>query len=140
MIIPDLIPEEGKPYASAARKHGLSLIYLVAPTTPTARIRSIAGQTSGFLYVVSLTGVTGVRQAIASDVSRFVKSVKKVCRKPVAVGFGLSTPQQVREISRDADGVIVGSALIRAVEKARGPKFEGATRFVRSLKGAFHAS
>jgi tryptophan synthase alpha chain len=140
LIIPDLVPEEGKPYARAAKRYGIDLIYLVAPTTPRARIRAIAKETHGFLYAVSLTGVTGVRKAVTTDISLFLRSIKTVCKKPVAVGFGVSTPQQVREISRHADGVIVGSALIRAVEKSKSPRFDGAIRFVRSLKGALHAS
>jgi tryptophan synthase alpha chain len=139
VIIPDLVPEEGRPYARAAKQYGIDLIYLVAPTTPKARLRAIAKETHGFLYAVSLTGVTGVRKAVTADVSHFLKSIKSVCKKPVAVGFGVSTPQQVRDLSRHADGVIVGSALIRAVEKSKGLHFEGAGRFVRSLKGALHA-
>jgi tryptophan synthase alpha chain len=140
VIIPDVVPEEGGPYARAAKQHGLDLIYLVAPTTPKARIRMIANKTHGFLYAVSLTGVTGVRRAMPTEVALFLRSVKAVCRKPVAVGFGVTSPQQVRDLSRHADGVIVGSALIRSVEKSKGPRFEGVARFVRSLKGALHAS
>jgi len=140
VIIPDLVPEEGGPYARAAKRNGIDLIYLAAPTTPQARIRMIAKQTHGFLYAVSLTGVTGVRSAVPKEVASFLKSIKAVSRKPVAVGFGLTTPHQVRDISRQADGVIVGSALIRAVEASKGPRFEKAARFVRSLKGALHAS
>jgi tryptophan synthase alpha chain len=140
LIIPDLVPEEGAPYARAAKRYGMDLIYLVAPTTPPPRMRAIAEQTRGFLYAVSLTGVTGVRKAVPTEVAAFLKSIKAVCRKPVAVGFGLMTPQQVRDIARHADGVIVGSALIRAVEKSKGPRFEGVARLARSLKGALHAS
>jgi tryptophan synthase alpha chain len=140
VIVPDLVPEEGGPYAHAARRYGLDLIYLVAPTTPKARIRAIAKQTHGFLYAVSLTGVTGVQKAVPREVSLFLRSIKTVCKKPVAVGFGLTTPQHVRAVSPHADGVIVGSALIRAVEKSKGPRYEGVARFIRSLKGALHAS
>jgi tryptophan synthase alpha chain len=139
VIIPDLVPEEGGPYGRAAKRYGLDLIYLVAPTTPKARIRAIAKQTHGFLYAVSLMGVTGVQKVLPKEVSLFLKSIKTVCKKPIAVGFGLSTPRQVRNLSHHADGVIVGSALIRAVEKSKGPRYEGVARFVRSLKGALHA-
>jgi tryptophan synthase alpha chain len=140
VIIPDLIPEEARPFSQAAQRSGIDLIYLVAPTTPKARLKAIAQQTHGFLYAVSLTGVTGMRKTVSSNVSGFLKSVKTVCRKPVAVGFGLSTPTQVRQMAAWADGVIVGSALIREIGKSKSPRFDQAARFVRSLKGALHAS
>ncbi len=140
VIIPDLIPEEAGPFLKTSKRAGIDLIYLVAPTTPRSRLRAIAKKTRGFLYAVSLTGVTGVRKAVPAQVAGFLKAVKAASRKPVAVGFGLSTPKQVRQIARYVDGVIVGSALIREIEKSKGPRFERATRFVRSLKGALHAS
>ncbi len=136
LIIPDLIPEESKPYATSARRHGIDLIFLAAPTTPERRIRMIAGKTSGFLYAVSLTGVTGVRSALPMDAVQFLRTVKSISRKPVAVGFGLSTPQQVRKIALYADGVIVGSALVRHVEQSSQHHFKGAVRFVQSLRRA----
>jgi len=140
LIIPDMIPEESADYSRLARKYQIDLIYLVAPTTPKPRIREIARKTSGFLYAVSLTGVTGVRTALPGHVNAFLHYVKDVSPKPVAVGFGLSTPTQVHEISRSVDGVIVGSALIRAIEKSSKPPYPGVVRFIRSLKGALNAS
>ncbi len=136
LIIPDLIPEEGKRYSQAAAAHGINLIYLVAPTTPKARIKMIAGKTQGFLYAVSMTGVTGVKKAVSSEVKRFLSIIRSVTAKPIAVGFGLSTPQQVSEVAAYADGVIVGSALIRAIEKSEGSSFSSAVSFVRSLAEA----
>ena len=140
LIIPDMIPEEAKGYSRAAQKHGIQLIYLVAPTTPKSRIRTVANQTRGFLYAVSLTGVTGVNHAVPEELSSFLKSIKAVCKKPIAVGFGITTPEQARRISKQADGVIVGSALIKAIEKSKRSGFDGAARFIRSLKGALDAS
>ncbi len=140
VIVPDLIPEEAAPFDRAARRVGIDLIYLVAPTTPKARLKVIAHKSRGFLYAVSLTGVTGVRRAVPSQIAGFLKSAKAASLRPVAVGFGLSTPAVVREVAPYADGVIVGSALIREIEKSKGPHFERASRFVRSLKGALHAS
>jgi tryptophan synthase alpha chain len=136
LIIPDMIPEEADVYERSARKRGIDLIYLVSPTTPRARARMIVRRTNGFLYAVSLTGVTGTRKALPIHAATFLKSIKKVCRKPVAVGFGLSTPQQVHDISKHADGVIVGSALIREIERSKRTSFKGAAAFVKSLRRA----
>jgi tryptophan synthase alpha chain len=139
LIIPDLIPEEAGPYEHLARKNGIDLIYLVSPTTPRQRIGQVAQKTHGFLYAVSLTGVTGVRKAMPAEVAKYLKWVQSASHKPVAVGFGLTTPDQVRAISRHADGVIVGSALVRMIEKSKKTQFAGAARFIRSLKGALDA-
>jgi tryptophan synthase alpha chain len=139
LIVPDLIPEEAGPYEPLARKYGIDLIYLVAPTTPKARILQVAKKTHGFLYAVSITGVTGVRKALPPVVARYLKSIQSACQKPIAVGFGLTTPEQVRRVSRHADGVIIGSALIREIEKSKKSRFAGAARFIRSLKGALNA-
>ena len=140
LIIPDMIPEEAGPYARAARQTGVHLIFLVSPTTPAGRIAMIANRTRGFLYAVSVTGVTGARKSLSHDVPAFLKSVKTNCHKPLAVGFGLSTPDQVKSISRYADAVIVGSALIKAIERSKKSSFQGAARFARSLKGALYAT
>jgi tryptophan synthase alpha chain len=140
LIIPDMIPEEAEAYAQSSRKHGLDFIYLVAPTTPKSRIRLIANKTRGFLYAVSLTGVTGVRKALPAEVAGFLKSVKAVSRKPVAVGFGITSPKQAKSLSHYADGIIVGSELIRQIEKSRTSAFQGAAHFMNSLKGAINAS
>jgi len=136
VIIPDLIPEEGAPYALAAKRHGIDLIYLVAPTTPKARIRIVAGKTTGFLYAVSLTGVTGVQKALPAEAAGFLNYTTSVSRAPVAVGFGITTPDQARHIARYADGVIVGSELIRQIEKSKSLSFTAACAFVNSLRSA----
>jgi tryptophan synthase alpha chain len=136
LIIPDMIPEEGRPYVRAAQKYGIDLIYLVAPTSSKKRIHTIAAKTQGFLYAVSLTGVTGVRNVLPAEVSGFLKLVKAASRKPVAVGFGITSAQQARKLSKDVDGVIVGSELIRQIEKSVGTQFKSAANFIKSLRRA----
>lgn len=135
LIVPDLIPEESSLFSPAVR-YGIHLIYLVAPTSPARRIAQVARATRGFLYAVSLTGVTGARNALSAGLPAFLKRVKAASRTPVAVGFGLSTPAQVREASALADGVIVGSALIRKIEESRSHGFAGAARYIQSLRNA----
>jgi tryptophan synthase alpha chain len=134
LIIPDLIPEEARDYSAAAEKHGIHLIYLASPTTPAARLKTIGRDTRGFLYVVSLTGVTGARAELPKQLSVFVKQARKASAAPIAVGFGISTPAQAREAAQFADGVIVGSALIKALESAPAQPFSEALSFVASLK------
>jgi len=139
IIIPDLIPEVGEPYETAAAKHGIHLIYLAAPTTPTHRLSLIAKKTRGFLYVVSLTGVTGTRTELPKDLGPFISKVRRASRTPVAVGFGVSTPEHARTLAPLADGVIVGSALIKAVSDP--DRFADARSFISSLKKELvHAS
>src|SRR4029077_4387605 len=101
------------PFERAARKRGLHLIYLAAPTTPQARLKRIALATQGFLYAVSLTGVTGERRALPSELKRFLHTIRRLTNKPLAVGFGISSQEQVRQLKSSVDGVIVGSALVR---------------------------
>jgi tryptophan synthase alpha chain len=116
LIVADLTPDEGAPFEAVARAAGLAVVYLVAPTTPPARRAAVAGRSGGFLYCVSLVGVTGARTALPSSVGRLVKDVKTVSPVPVAVGFGVSKPAHVRAIAKaGADGVIVASALVDAL-------------------------
>ena len=116
VIVADLTPDEGAPFEAAARDAGLAVVYLVAPTTPRDRRRFIAGRTGGFLYCVSLVGVTGARRSLPRAVGRLVREVRAISPVPVAVGFGVSRPQHVRALARaGADGVIVASALVDAL-------------------------
>ena len=116
LIVADLTPDEGAPFEAVARAAGLAVVYLVAPTTPPARMAWIAARSGGFLYCVSLVGVTGARASLPTTVGRLVRQVRSVSPVPVAVGFGVSRPAHVRAIAQaGADGVIVASALVDAL-------------------------
>ena len=113
LIIPDLPPEEGTELEAITRKQGLDLIYLLAPTSTEERIRLVASRSRGFIYLVSVSGVTGARDSLPLDLEAFVARVRKVAKQPLCIGFGISTPEQARQIARVADGVIVGSRIIQ---------------------------
>lgn len=116
IIVADITPDEGAPFEAVARDAGLAVVYLVAPTTPPARRAEVAGRSGGFLYCVSLVGVTGARAALPRSVGALVRAVSAVSPVPVGVGFGVSRPAHVRAIARaGADGVIVASALVDAL-------------------------
>jgi len=115
LIIADLTPDDGPEVEEMAVARGLDLVYLVAPTTASERIGSIAARSRGFLYAVSLVGVTGARRSLPSGVSTFVHRVRAVSPVPVAVGFGVSRPAHVRRLAPLADGIVVASALIDAL-------------------------
>ena len=112
----DLTPDEGAPFEAVAAEAGIAVIYLVAPTSTPARRAAVAARSGGFLYCVSLVGVTGARPSQPPTVARLVRDVKAVSPVPVAVGFGVSKPAQVRALAAaGADGVIVASALVDAL-------------------------
>lgn len=136
VIVADLTPDEGTPFEAVARAVGLAVVYLVAPTTPRARMARIAARSGGFLYCVSLVGVTGARSSLPSTVGRLVREVRGVSPVPVAVGFGISRPAHVRAIARaGADGVIVASALVDALG-ADGHDVDAMASLVGTLRGA----
>jgi tryptophan synthase alpha chain len=116
LIIPDLPPEEGAGLEAACRQYGLDLIYLLAPTSNEERIKLAAGHSGGFVYLVSVTGVTGARNILSSDLEAFIGRVRKASDKPLCVGFGISTPEQAAQAGRLADGVIVGSRIVQYME------------------------
>ncbi len=119
LIVPDLPPEEADELAAACAEHGLALVFLLAPTSTPDRIKLVASQSQGFIYLVSLTGVTGARTDLPPDLTDFVQRVRAETDKPLAVGFGIGTGEQARAVGQLADGVIVGSALVkRAGESA----------------------
>src|SRR5713101_2758060 len=120
VIMADLPPEEADPLAAEAEAAGLDLIHLVAPTSTPSRVRLIARRSRGFIYVVSLTGVTGERRELPPDLATQIRTLRLVTTKPVCIGFGISTPAQVAAIGRLADGAIVGSAIVRLVEERAG--------------------
>ena len=116
LIIPDLPPEEGAELETITRRQGLDLVYLLAPTGTEERIKLVAERARGFIYLVSVTGVTGARDRLPVDLNAFIARVRQFASQPLCVGFGISTPQQAAEVARVADGVIVGSQIIRLME------------------------
>ena len=144
LIIPDLPHEEAWPLQQAAHQHGLALIYLVPPTTPEERIAQIvaisAGEPGGFLYCVSLSGVTGERAELPPQLREFIRRVDGYTKKhrlPIAVGFGLSTPAHIAEVTSYADGAVVGSALVRLIDQHPEEKqAEAVKRYMVELRGA----
>jgi tryptophan synthase alpha chain len=117
VLVTDLIPEEAQTWTQTLSRRDMDPIFLVAPTTSDQRLAQIAKQARGFIYAVSRAGVTGARDEIARDAEALVKRVRAVSDSSIAVGFGISTPQQVREVWRFADAAVVGSAIVSQIEK-----------------------
>jgi len=138
IIVPDLPPEEGTELEARCRERGLDLVYLLAPNSTEARINQVAAHASGFIYLVSVTGVTGAREVLSADVGCMVARVRAATDKPVCVGFGISGPEQAREVARHADGVIVGSQIVKLSETAAGRGKLAA--FTREIKAAVQAA
>jgi len=134
LIIPDLPPEEGQDLEQSTRRHGLDIIYLLSPASTEERIKLVANRSSGFIYLVSLTGVTGARDKLPEELESFVARVKERTEKPLCVGFGVSTPEQARRIANVADGVIVGSRIIQLMEEDTA--FSSLKAFASSLREA----
>jgi tryptophan synthase alpha chain len=137
VIVPDLPPEEAADLHTQLDGHEIDLIFLLAPTSNQARVHNVVGRASGFLYLVSLTGVTGAREQLPPGLEAFVARVRSATELPLAVGFGIGTPDQAAQVARIADGVIVGSALIRAVGDAYALSEDPATAartFVAALR------
>ena len=132
LIVPDCPPEEEGGLWKACRRAGIAPVFLIAPTTTRERARKIFAKSEGFLYYVSLRGVTGARQHLAGDLRGNLRSLTRLGRKPVLVGFGVSTPSQVREIGRLGGGVIVGSAIVDRIRKSGG-RLAPVLSFVKSL-------
>lgn len=136
VIIPDLPPEEAEPYAKVLESHGIYLIPLLAPTSTAERIAQACKRAKGFIYCVSLRGVTGARQTTSGGISDLVSAIRRHTELPILVGFGVSTREHVESIGEFADGAVVGSALLNAVNDAPpGHEVEAARAFVRGLRG-----
>ena len=136
VIVPDLPMEEAAPLQARCKRQGLDLIFLAAPTSPAARLKKLAEVSRGFIYYVSMTGITGAKLNDLTDVRRQVEALKRMTDKPVAVGFGVSTPDQAKRVAEIADGVIVGSAVVKVIEEAGAQSVEKVSTFVRTLKEA----
>ena len=138
VLLIDLSVEEAEQHVPVLREHGLDTIFLATPTSTPQRLESVGRYSSGFVYLVSRTGVTGERQALSSSVPTLVHSMRAKTDLPLAVGFGISTPEQASEVAQVADGVVVGSSFVRVVEECAGsadlePTLE---QFTRSISGA----
>ena len=134
-IVPDLPAEESDELLAACRQHGLALIFLLAPTSTDTRIAAVAARASGFIYCVSLTGVTGQRDALP-DLSEYLARVRSQTDVPLAIGFGISTPEHVQQVGEVADGAVVASAMINFLDSVpTGEQARAAEQFVRGLRG-----
>lgn len=137
LICPDMPFEEKDEADGIAKKYGVSIISMIAPTSEE-RIKSIAESAEGFLYIVSSMGVTGVRSEIKTDLASIMESVNKYKKIPAAIGFGVSTPEQAEKMARLSDGVIVGSAIVRIIEKYGDKAAPEIYSFVKSMTDAVH--
>lgn len=136
LIVPDLPPEESDPLRKAARSQGIDTIFLVAPTSTPKRIAAAAEASTGFVYCVSITGVTGERAQLPANLVDFVEGVRSIADKPVAVGFGISNAEQARQVAEIADGVIIGSALVRLIGQSGPDAPERIASFIATIKDA----
>jgi len=140
VLVVDLPPEESRELSRHCRRNRISLIRLVTPTTGEERIRHIATDAGGYLYYVSVTGVTGARSSLPADLDERLALIRRETTLPLVVGFGIGTPELAREASRSADGVVVGSALVRLFEEHAGSDLETAViQFVTSIRDALPA-
>lgn len=136
VLVVDLPPEEAQELKVHTDRNGLDLIFLLTPTSDDSRMRLVAEMASGFIYYVSVAGITGARKELSDTIQKYVKKVRQFTPLPVGVGFGISTPQQVMEVSRYADAVIVGSAIVKVIEGSYGSPglTKRVERFVSGLK------
>lgn len=135
LLLVDLPPEEAAELLPTARAAGLNIIFLLTPTSDQSRITQVARSGSGFLYYVTVTGVTGVREAVASNLTEDLARIRSSIKLPVVAGFGIATPQQAAQVAALADGVVVGSAIVKLFEQHQGEHLiTEVTQLVRSLK------
>jgi tryptophan synthase alpha chain len=139
-LLTDASVEEAGGYVAAMHRHGLDTVFLAAPTSTERRLRLIARYSTGFVYLVSRTGVTGERDSLSAAVAPLIRSVRAVTDLPLAVGFGISRPEHVAELGGQVEAVVVGSAIVRVIEQHAGPELpQRLEQFVRSLKNGFGA-
>lgn len=140
VLVTDMPIEEASTYLKAMKAHKLAPVFLAAPTSTDERLRQIARHSRGFVYAISRTGITGARQDVASDAHLLVERLRGFTKLPIAVGFGVSTPEQFREVGSFADAVVVGSAIVQRVEQNAGREAAAVSEFLSSLTGvAQHA-
>ena len=137
VLVTDIPPEEAEDYAASMNAHGLKTVFLCSPTTSIERLQMIGRASTGYVYYVAHAGVTGIRDSLPPDIADTLKKLKSSLSKPLCVGFGISTPQQARALSPHADGLIVGSAIVRHFEDKQGDSLqESLHSFTQSLKKA----
>jgi tryptophan synthase alpha chain len=133
VLVTDLPVEEAGDYLREARANDLACVFLAAPTSTDARLKRIAEVSSGFVYAVSRTGVTGARKQLPEDAQTLVRRLRRYTKLPIAVGFGISTPQQFAAVGGYADAAVVGSALVETIERNPGREAESVGEFIRQL-------
>jgi tryptophan synthase alpha chain len=141
VLLTDMIVEEAADYIRIMREHDLAPVFLAAPTSPDARLQAIAENSRGFVYAISRVGITGTQQQLAGDAAGLVQRLKQFTTLPIALGFGVSTPEHVQQVGAFADAAVVGSAIVALVEKtpaAEAPAAVGA--FVKALAGTRSSS
>lgn len=138
VLVTDLPVEEAGPYLAEMRKNDLAPVFLAAPTSSDERLKRIAGASNGFVYAVSRTGVTGARKQVSDDALRLVRRLRKFTKLPVAVGFGISTPEQFAAVGGYADAAVVGSAIVETIERNPGKEAASVEEFVARLVAASH--
>ncbi|KAK7336805.1 hypothetical protein VNO77_17353 [Canavalia gladiata] len=139
LVVPDVPLEETETLRTEAKKNGIELVLLTTPTTPADRMKAIVDAAEGFVYLVSSVGVTGARASVSNNVQALLQEIKEATSKPVAVGFGISKPEHVKQVAGwGADGVIVGSAMVKLLGEAKSPEegLKELENFTRSLKAA----
>ncbi len=136
VLVTDMIVEEAAEYLEALRRHHLAPIFLAAPTSPDERLERIAAVCQGFVYAISRTGITGARTSLESDAEQLVRRLRRYTTLPIAVGFGISTPEHFAAVGEFADAAVIGSALVATIEQA-GPKHAASSiaRFIQGLRG-----
>ncbi|MGH7183313.1 MAG: tryptophan synthase subunit alpha, partial [Nitrospiraceae bacterium] len=142
LIVPDMPPDEAGPLKGPAAAAGIQLIFLLAPTSTAERRTFVARQSKGFVYCVALTGITGAQLRNVADVGKNVDKIRKITKVPVAVGFGVATPEDAANVAAIADGVIVGSAIVKqiAIHQRKPEMVKKVAKFVRSLKAAMQTA
>lgn len=143
VLITDLTVEEADDYIALMRSHGVDTIFLAAPTSTDTRLKRIAAVSRGFIYAVSRTGITGTQQQLAADAAALVKRLRRFTKSPIAVGFGISTPEHFRSVADFADAAVIGSAIVQLIERSVAEHKDPAAAvagFIRNLKGAQRAA
>ncbi len=134
-LVVDLPVEEAGAYLKAMRKHDLATVFLAAPTSPDERLKHVAEASTGFIYAVSRTGVTGARKELTDDAQKLVRRLRKYSRLPIAVGFGISAPEHFAAVAQFADAPVIGSAIVQTIEQNPGKEAQAVAEFIKQVVG-----